>query len=73
MFSLVSHKLIPRISITNSVPSPDDGSIRRDFCTVQFIFLIELLGPTRTPLRRPMHLQQVTTALIIITSHYESR
>jgi len=45
---LVDHKLIPRISITNSVPSPDDGFIRRDFCTVQLIFLMELLGPTPT-------------------------
>ena len=71
--SLVSHKLLPRISITNSVPSPDDGSIRRDFCTVQLIFMTELLGPTPTPLRRPVHLQQVPTALIIITSHYEFR
>jgi len=37
------------------------------------IFLTELLGPTTSPLRRPMHLQQVTTALIMITSHYEFR
>ena len=70
--SLVSHKLIPRISITNYM-CPAHGSIRRDFCIVYLIFLTELLGPTPTPLRRPMHLQQVTTALIIITSHYDFR
>jgi len=41
--------------------------------TAELLVLTELLGPTPTPLRRSMHLQQVTTALIIITSHHEFR
>ena len=37
--SLVSHKLMPRISITNSVPSPDDGSMHQAwflYCSIGF-------------------------------------
>ena len=65
--SLVSHKLIPRISITNSVPSPWFHA-RFLYCSIDFSD--RALGTNTYP---SMHLQQVTTALIIITSHYEFR
>ena len=66
--NLVSHKLIPRISITNSVPSPWFHQARFLYCSIDFSD--RALGTNTYP---SMHLQQVTTALIIITSHYEFR